>query len=225
MRFISYLRVPLGTDVNEFSLAKQRASIAKRLNTEMPLQEYVEFERRGQVERPQLVKALAHCKTVGATLVIARLGRLAANLEFTRSLMSSGVAVIACDMFELSENNLHLLVARSERRQQAISHKVRAGLTRTRQRGTQLGSPRNLTDHDRTKGRMVAAATITSHADQFAQQIGRHIDMLLDQGLSLRAIARELIARDIKTARGGTWTAATVRNIIKRRERRTGPHF
>jgi len=223
MRFISYLRVSLGQDVNDFSLAKQRASIIKRLDAHRPLEEYVEFERNGQAERPQLEKALEHCKATGATLVIARLGRLAFNLEFTRSLMNSGVGLIACDMFELNEGNLHLLVARAEQRQQAISHKVRLGLNKTRQRGTQLGSPGNLTDCAREKGRIIAAATVASQADRFAQQIAELVAELREQGLSLRSIARELIARDIKTARGGTWTAATVKNIIQRQERIAGP--
>ena len=130
----------------------------------------------------------------------------------------SGVSLIACDMFELNENTIHQLVARAEQRQQAISHKVRLGLTKTRQIGTQLGSPGNLTDRAREKGRIIAAATLTSQADRFAHEIGELVAVLRDQGLSLRNIARELIARDIKTARGGTWTAATVKNIIKRQE-------
>ena len=37
------------------------------------------------------------------------------------------------------------------------------------------------------------------------------------KGLSLRNIARELHLRGIPTARGGTWAAPTVRNLLNRK--------
>jgi hypothetical protein len=42
------------------------------------------------------------------------------------------------------------------------------------------------------------------------------IKPLLDGGLSLRAIARELTARGVPTARGGQWQAVQVSDIVKR---------
>jgi len=46
------------------------------------------------------------------------------------------------------------------------------------------------------------------------------IEQIKAQGASLRQIATELNSRDIKTARGGKWHAATVRNILTLNEGR-----
>jgi hypothetical protein len=40
---------------------------------------------------------------------------------------------------------------------------------------------------------------------------------LYERGLSLRAIARELAARGVPTARGGKWSAVQVSGILRRR--------
>ena len=45
-----------------------------------------------------------------------------------------------------------------------------------------------------------------------------HILPLHEQGLSLRAIARELTTRGVPTARGGQWYAVQVADILRRRE-------
>jgi Recombinase len=42
------------------------------------------------------------------------------------------------------------------------------------------------------------------------------IKPLLEQGLSLRAISRELAARGVLKARGGAWTAVQVSEILRR---------
>ncbi len=58
----------------------------------------VETARKDSLRnRPELVKALAHARRCKATLVIARLDRLARSVLVTSQLMASGVDFIACD--------------------------------------------------------------------------------------------------------------------------------
>ena len=45
------------------------------------------------------------------------------------------------------------------------------------------------------------------------------IDTIKSTGASLRDIAKALNERGIKTARGGTWYATTVANVLDRRKR------
>jgi predicted alpha/beta-hydrolase family hydrolase len=54
-------------------------------------------------------------------------------------------------------------------------------------------------------------------ADQHAANVLPIICLIAAGGASLRRIADELNARGIKTARGGLWYAATVRNLMVRK--------
>ena len=56
-----------------------------------------EVETGKRANRPELEKALAHARRSGATLVIAKLDRLARNVHFLSGLMESGVDFVACD--------------------------------------------------------------------------------------------------------------------------------
>lgn len=53
-------------------------------------------------------------------------------------------------------------------------------------------------------------------ADQHATNVLPVIRQVAARGASLRQIADELNTRGIKTARGGLWYAATVRNVMAR---------
>ena len=54
-------------------------------------------------------------------------------------------------------------------------------------------------------------------ADAFAANVRPIIEQIQASGVqSLRGVARALTARGIKTARGGTWTAAQVSDILRR---------
>jgi DNA invertase Pin-like site-specific DNA recombinase len=65
------------------------------------LTEYVEIEtakKSTAKNRPQLLAAIAECKRLSATLLIAKLDRLARNVHFISGLMESGVDFAAADM-------------------------------------------------------------------------------------------------------------------------------
>lgn len=54
---------------------------------------YREVESGKVAERPELAKALAHAKRSKATLVVAKLDRLARNVAFLSALMRSGAGL------------------------------------------------------------------------------------------------------------------------------------
>jgi DNA invertase Pin-like site-specific DNA recombinase len=49
-------------------------------------------------DRPKLAKALAHAKTIGVTVVFAKLDRLTRNVGLLRSLVASDVDLVFCDL-------------------------------------------------------------------------------------------------------------------------------
>ena len=84
-KFVAYYRV--STDKQGKSglgLEAQRKAVADYLNGgdwEL-VAEFTEIESGKRSDRPELAKALAACKRRKATLVIARLDRLARNVHF-----------------------------------------------------------------------------------------------------------------------------------------------
>jgi len=80
--FVSYLRVStarqgtsgLGLEAQRSAVFSHIASVGGDL-----LREFVEVESGKVNARPVLAEALAHCRRTGATLVIAKLDRLAAT--------------------------------------------------------------------------------------------------------------------------------------------------
>ena len=80
--FIAYLRVKTARQGQSgLGLDAQRDAVQKHLNGgQWHLRdEYVEVETGKNNVRPQLNKALAHCRTTGATLAVAKLDRLSRN--------------------------------------------------------------------------------------------------------------------------------------------------
>jgi DNA invertase Pin-like site-specific DNA recombinase len=99
MKLVAYYRVSTKKQGRSgLGLDSQRAIVqAFGANHEI-VAEFTEVESGRKSSRPQLQAALLECRHRGATLVVAKLDRLARNLHFLSTLMESGVEFIACDM-------------------------------------------------------------------------------------------------------------------------------
>jgi len=100
-RFVSYLRVSTARQgTSGLGLEAQRAAVAGFLNGGdwTLVQEVLEVESGKRNDRPALATALKLCRKHRATLVIAKLDRLARNVAFISNLMESGVEFVAVDM-------------------------------------------------------------------------------------------------------------------------------
>jgi DNA invertase Pin-like site-specific DNA recombinase len=96
-------------------------------------------------KRPQLAAALAKCRETGATLVIAKLDRLARDVYFIAGLIRGckvGVPFVCCDMPEADETTIYIMAAFAEREAKVISARTKAGLESAKLKGKKLGSAR-----------------------------------------------------------------------------------
>jgi DNA invertase Pin-like site-specific DNA recombinase len=225
-KFVSYLRVSTARQGQSgLGLEAQRQAVAEHVNGHGALiGEYVEVESGKRSDnRPQLQAALAHAKATGAILIVAKLDRLARNVAFISTLMESGADFVAADMPMANKLTVHVLAAVAEHEREAISARTKAALQAAKVRGVQLGNGGKSVDALRRagvgkRGWTLGADGMKAKADQHAAKVLPIVDALRTEGVTgLKAIARELTARGVLTARGGQWDASRVRELLERR--------
>lgn len=218
-RFVSYLRVSTARQgASGLGLEAQRAAVTAHLNGGdwTLLREIVEVESGKRNDRPALAEALRLCRQQKATLVIAKLDRLARNVHFISGLMESGVEFLAVDMPSANRFVVHILAAVAEQEAEAISKRTKAALAAAKERGTVLGGRRVSAERFAKIG-AAARQTFSAQAAKGRAQVLSVIEEIQGQGIAtLRAIAAELNARMVDAPRGGQWSAVQVRRVIAR---------
>lgn len=219
-KFISYLRVSTARQgASGLGLEAQREAVNRYLNggSWSLVQEVVEVESGKRNDRPAIAEALRLCRLHRATLVIAKLDRLARNVHFISSLMESGVDFVACDFPEANRLTVHILAAVAEHEAAMISGRTRAALGAAKTRGKVLGGQRG--SLDRMRG-MAAKGTLASASVRRETTCKRRADLLpviaslkASGANTLRALAEGLNALGLTTARGGTWSATQVMRL------------
>ena len=218
MQFVTYLRVSTERQGQSgLGLEAQRAAVAAHvLGRGEVIAEFVEVESGKRADRPELARALAEAKRAGAVLLIAKLDRLARNVAFIANLLESGVEVTAADMPEANRFVLHIMAAVAEQEGRAISERTKAALAAAKARGVKLGWAIPERASEQRQAARKGAAVNVARADSHAANVLPVSEQTRAGGASFRQVAAELNARGIKTARGGAWHAATVRNILTR---------
>jgi DNA invertase Pin-like site-specific DNA recombinase len=161
--------------------------------------------------RPKLKRALDLAKKHKCSIVVAKLDRLSRDVHFISGLMTERIPFIVAELGpEVDPFMLHIYAAMAEKERALISQRTKAALAAAKARGVKLGNPRL---------EEARAPRMRANAEEAARQTALVLPLikpLCEQGLSLRAIARELSARGVPTARGGQWSAVQVRNILSR---------
>jgi DNA invertase Pin-like site-specific DNA recombinase len=184
--------------------------------------EVTEIESGKKNDRPALATALALCRVHGATLIIAKLDRLARNVHFISGLMESGVEFTAVDFPQANRLTVHILAAVAEHEAVLISQRTKAALAAAKARGVRLGNPTARIASQAARGAL-ASAVVRSRAAQSRAADLRPIlaaerAAAMSQGRpgGLRAIAAHLNDRGIPGPRGGRWHGNSVRRVLKR---------
>ncbi len=217
-RLVAYYRVSTEKQGRSgLGLEAQREAVARHIESVggTVVEHFEEVESGKRNDRPQLAAALAACRAHKATLIIAKLDRLARNVAFIANLMESGVDFVACDMPQANRFTVHILAAVAEHERAMISARTKAALAAAKARGVQLGNP-NLRPGNRAASRHAAAAK-AKQAKARANDVLPYIAEAKSAGAgTLRKIAGALNARGIPTPRGGQWHAAQVKRVIER---------
>lgn len=213
MKYIPYYRVStsrqghsrLGLEAQEHAISQY---LAKQPDAEV-LTSYCEVESGKVRERPELNKALAHCQKEGATLVVAKLDRLARDSAFVLSLRDTGVEFICCDFPHANRLTIGILACIAEYEGELISKRTKEGLAAAKRRGVKLGAKNPLIGA--AKGRAVRLAKLKLYPATVLPII-REIQAAAVT--SNNGIARCLNARGLKTIYGRRYRAQSVKDLL-----------
>lgn len=211
--YIAYYRVSTDKQgASGLGLEAQREAATRVARTLPILEEFTEVEtakKSNALNRPQLQAAIEAAKRQDATLLIAKLDRLARNVYFISGLMESGVDFVAADMPQANRLTVHIMAAFAEHEARAISERTKAALTALKARGVQLGNPRWQESIEKARLERIAQAAKSGKPVVEMMQRQRF------EGKTLREIARNLNDLGVKTVSGAKWYASTVRGALK----------
>ena len=180
------------------------------------LAQYTEIESGRRRDRPQLQAALELCRRGKASLVIAKLDRLARNVAFVSSLLESRVRFVAVDMPEADVTFLQMAAVFGEWEARKISERTKAALGAAKARGALLGWAAPARQENQRHASRKGAAALQDQAAQFAANTRPIIECIQRAGIgTLSGVAEALNSRGVRTQRGGQWHASTVRNLLR----------
>ena len=209
LRFVTYYRVSTDRQGRSgLGLDAQREAVSQFLagRTATVIAEFVEVESGGKDDRPKLKEALTACQRGKATLLIAKLDRLARSVAFIANLMDSNTEFIACDMPHASRLVLHVMAAFAEHERQIIGERTKAALAAAKARGVKLGA-----------NGAVLAERHKAEAMKYARQIApAFLAAQKDGAKTTRQIAEYLNAMGLLSPQGGSWHPASVARALRR---------
>lgn len=216
-RFVAYYRVSTARQGRSgLGLDAQQAAVRGHLNggAWSLVAEVVEIESGKRSDRPKLAEALRLCRLHKATLIIAKLDRLARNVAFVSALMESGVEFVAVDFPQANRLTVHILAAVAEHEAKAISERTKVALAQAKARGRKLGGDRGHMPRIAGQGHAASLAVRQEKAKGRAADLLPMIAEARAAGATtLQAVADALNARGITTARGGQWSPVQVRRV------------
>jgi DNA invertase Pin-like site-specific DNA recombinase len=161
--------------------------------------------------RPQLAAALAIARSSECPILVAKLDRLSRDVAFISGLMAQRVPFIVAELgADADPFMLHLDAALAEKERRLISERTKSALAARRAKGLALGNRTNAAE-----AATVGRATQRAQADTMAESILPKITSLQSAGCrSLAEIADGLNRRGVRTARGRSWHASSVRNVL-----------
>jgi DNA invertase Pin-like site-specific DNA recombinase len=222
-KLIAYYRVStkqqgqsgLGLDAQSEAVA----AFAAREQAEI-LHEFTEVESGSKNNRPQLQAAIAAAKATRATLVVAKLDRLARNVAFLSSLLEGKVDFVACDMPQANKLTVHIMAAVAEYERDAISARTKAALAQAKARGVKLGSHNRKCRGKRGREALAAIGRLgTAEKQRRAREFRSALEPVVREiygphGVSPRGLAEELNRRGYTTRRGRPWDRHRAKDLL-----------
>jgi DNA invertase Pin-like site-specific DNA recombinase len=209
--YVAYYRVSTRKQgADGLGIEAQKTAVRTYAGENAILAEYTDVESGAKDNREQLQMAIHHCQKENAVLLIAKLDRLSRNVNFISALMDSKTKFVCCDMPEANEFTIHIFAAVAQQERKMISERVRLALHEKKLKVGEwrVGKIGNYQSLGVAKIKANAKANLNTLR---AQIIAKNRN---DKGWTLQAIADELNALEMKTARNKMFQKNTVRRLL-----------
>lgn len=222
-RFVSYFRVSTGKQGRSgLGLEAQQQTVRERLNGGdwTIVGTFTEIETgTAKKARPELQRALAMCRVMNATLIVANVSRLTRDPDFMATLVAAGVEAEFCDLPNtdgpVGRFVLRQMLAVAELEAGMIADRTRKALAAAKARGVVLGGDRGNLPAVSARGRVAGLVVRQAKASQRAADLAGILADIRNEGAeSLQQIADALNAKGIQAARGGEWKPVQVKRVL-----------
>lgn len=223
-KFVSYIRVSTKKQEDSgLGLEAQQDSVNQFIGDGELVREFREIETgTSKRHRPILQQAIRFAKSVGATLVIAKLDRLARNVHFISGLLETRVDFVAVDNPNANTLTIQILAAVAEDEARRISERTKAAMAVAKKNGRLFGSRDPSIKRRSLACRSFIAANKASvearrklAGEHYADIIPTAVQMR-EQGMEYKDIAESLNEDGYRTRRGNEFTAHSIYSALQR---------
>lgn len=234
-KFIAYYRVSTQKQGNSgLGLQAQRNAVANYINEKGNLiGEFTEVETgTRKKKRVEIYKAIELAKSSKATLIVAKLDRLARDVEFTSALFNGGIDFICCDNPNANKLTIQLLSVIAEHEAEVISKRIKDALKVKKEKiekgiytnkdgstmtpidgEVRLGNPNGFGEFQKLGVEKIKENARTNKNNIQAMDI---ICSARKEGLTFQAIADKLNKLQYTTRRGKQFNPIQVQRLYKK---------
>jgi DNA invertase Pin-like site-specific DNA recombinase len=215
MQYVAYYRVSTQKQGKSgLGLEAQRRTLQSFLKQgDTLLAEFTEVESGKKADRIELHRAMVAAKQHNATLLIAKLDRLARNVSFIFALRDSGVEFQCCDIPEANTLTIGLFAVLAQHERELISKRTRDALQAKKAQGFKLGSPQGFVADAQKKGPAARKKKAQEHLTN--RQLAELVRLYRTQDHSYQAIAEKLNASGYCTRQGQAFAPMTVWRLAR----------
>ncbi len=233
-KFVCYFRVSTQKQgFDGLGISSQKAVVKNYVGKEAAeiIAEFTEVETGTRKrKRIEIYKAIELSKKHGATLLVAKLDRLARDVEFTSALYNAGVDFICCDNPTANKLTIQLLSVIAEHEAEVISSRIKSALAVKKERIRQgifinkngsemkpvngqyrLGNPNGFGDFQKLGALKNKELAATDKSNIQAMDI---ICSARKQNMTLQQIADKLNSLQYVTRRGKNFTPTQVSRLF-----------
>ena len=215
IKYVAYYRVSTQRQGQSgLGLEAQQAQIQTCISDGELINSFTDIESGSKANRPELNKALAFCKTEGATLIIAKLDRLSRDVSFIFNLRDSGVNFKACDLPDFNTLTLGIFASFAQYEREKISERTSVALQAKIKREGKWWGKVNFTTETAKKGTEAIIRKAKENPNN--RRAIAFIESNLHKKWKLTVMTKKLNENGYKTSTGKQFNPTQVSRLCKR---------